>query len=269
MVLGMAGQGFFNEMFSEGQQVDSDRFDQWFDSKAGTLGGKSAIEMVTNLVGHCQSFDLSQLDNVPRKDLPDLIPFFRGALTLNHRRPEQRDGRFSFRTPDAWRTAPAIRTRYEGLIFHRNPSDNQEAARIVGVGHQLFDQALTQATELEATIALSEGLQQPLAIFRFVDAIAGGRGQVRQVVAGVTQDADHRLYLLTDEDVLEQLNQFSPSQRRDNPQPVPPDRETLSAWLDSARDYARSHHERLKLPFRKPQVADLVLLWPVNTGAAE
>ena len=43
MVLGMAGQSFFNELFSEGQRIDKSRFDQWFDAKAGTLGGRSAL----------------------------------------------------------------------------------------------------------------------------------------------------------------------------------------------------------------------------------
>jgi hypothetical protein len=49
-------------------------------SKTRTLGGRSALATVFGLAGHFQSFDLSQLDDVPRKDLPDLIPFLRGML---------------------------------------------------------------------------------------------------------------------------------------------------------------------------------------------
>lgn len=76
MVLGMAGPSFFNELLTEGQGVRADRLYDWFDAKARRLGGQSAINIVLDLVGHCQSFDLTQLDEVPRKDLPDLTPFF-------------------------------------------------------------------------------------------------------------------------------------------------------------------------------------------------
>ena len=58
MVLGMAGPSFFNELFAKGQSVRTDRLDEWFDAKTRSLGGKSAIATVTDLVGHCQSFRL-------------------------------------------------------------------------------------------------------------------------------------------------------------------------------------------------------------------
>ena len=154
------------------------------------------------LVGHCQSFDLSQLDDVPRKDLPDLIPFFHGMLVRNRRRPERDDGVFSFKTPEEWLKSPGIRTRYEGLIFRRNPRDNEEAKRIVGVGHQLFDRALTQAGEWEGSLALVKDLPSPLAVFRFQDAVTSQSGQVRQVIAGVTANGGGELALVRDEEVL-------------------------------------------------------------------
>jgi hypothetical protein len=212
MVLGMAGPGFFNELFAEGQGVRADRLDDWFDAKTRSLGGRSAISTVLDLVGHCQSFDLSQLEDVPRKDLPDLIPFFHGMLVRNRRRPERDDGVFSFKTPEAWLMSPGIRSRYEGLIFHRNPRDDDEAERIVGVGHQLFDQALAQAGEWEGSLALVKDLPHPLAVFRFQDAVTSQGGQVRQVVAGVTAKATGELVLVRDEEVLEILNQRKPGQ---------------------------------------------------------
>lgn len=262
IVLGMAGQSFFNELFSEGQRVEGNRFDQWFDAKAGTLGGRSAIDTVTDLVGHCQSFDLSQLGEVPRKDLPDLIPFFRGALLHNRRRPEQRDDRFGFRTPDAWRTKPAIRPRYEGLIFHRTPQSNEEAGKIMGVGHQLFDQALHQSSQLEAAIAVVEDLDQPIAMFRIIDAVTGGRGQIREVVAAVTEKDNAKLQLLTDEQLLDLLNRYPASQRATAPNNTSPSREIATTWLDNARSFANTRISGLNLPFKKPQISDLGLLWP-------
>ena len=116
MVLGMAGPSFFNELFAEEQHVRSDRFDEWFDAKTRSLDGQSAIAAVTDLVGHCQSFDLSRLEDVPRKDLLDLVSFFRGALGKNRRRPDREGGAFSFKTPDAWLGGPGVRQRYEDIM---------------------------------------------------------------------------------------------------------------------------------------------------------
>ena len=262
MVLGMAGPSFFNELFGEGQGVRPERLDDWFDAKTRSLGGQSAITTVLDLVGHCQSFDLSQLADVPRKDLPDLIPFFHGMLVRNRRRPEQEDGVFSFKTPEVWLTSPGIRTRYEGLIFHRNPHDPEEAKRIVGVGHQLFDQALHQAEESEGSLALVKGLSSPLAVFRFVDAVTSQSRQVRQVIAGVTANPAGEMALLSDEHVLEILNQhkFGPAEPASDATRRSP--EALTRWLDAARQYIFAAVDRLRLPFRKPLMSGLILLWP-------
>jgi hypothetical protein len=262
MVLGMAGPGFFNEVFTEGQTVRPDRLDDWFDSKTMSLGGRSAISTVFDLVGHCQSFDLSQLDDVPRKDLPDLIPFFHGMLVRNRRRPERDDGVFSFKTPEEWLTSPGIRTRYEGLIFRRSPRDSEEAKRIVGVGHQLFDRALAQAGEWEGSLTRLKDLPSPLVVFRFQDAVTSQSGQVRQVIAGVTANDAGELVLLRDEEILGMLNQRKPGQADPERGSTHPTGEAVSAWLDAARHSANAAADTLRLPFRKPLMSDLALFWP-------
>ena len=262
MVLGMAGPGFFNELFVEGQGMRADRLDDWFDAKTGNLGGRSAISTVLGLVGHCQSFDLSQLDDVPRKDLPDLIPFFHGMLVRHRRRPERDDGVFSFKTPDEWLTSPGIRTRYEGLIFHRNPRDNEEAKRIVGVGHQLFDRALAQAGEWEGALALVKDLARPLAVFRFQDLVTGQTGRVRQVIAGVTSRSADEMVLVRDEDVLAILNQRKLGASDSARESLVPPAAALASWLNDARKHAIATLDTLKLPFLKPLMDDLALFWP-------
>ena len=210
MVLGMAGSSFFNELFAEGQSVRADRLDEWFDAKTRSLGGKSAIAAVTDLVGHCQSFDLSQLEDVPRKDLPDLVPFFYGALVKNRRRPDREGGTFSFKTPDAWIGAPGVRPRYENLIFHRHPRDSDESKRIVGVGHQVFDQALSQAANDEGALTVFRETAHPLAVFQIQDAVTTRAGHLRQAVVGVTVDDTSSFVLLRDDQVLELLNLRKP-----------------------------------------------------------
>ena len=261
MVLGMAGPTFFNELFAEGQSVRSDRFDEWFDAKTRSLGGQSAIATVTDLVGHCQGFDLSQLDDVPRKDLPDLIPFFYGALVKNRRRPEREEGSFSFRTPDEWLGAPGIRPRYQDLIFHRHPRDAEEAKRIVGVGHQVFDQALSQAAEVEGGLTMFREAAHPLAVFQVLDAVTSRAGHLRQVVVGVTEDDLGGLVLLRDEQVLGQLNQRKPGRIERDGVDLPTSSDSMLAWLERAREHATHKVGDLRLPFPRPLLNDLALFW--------
>ena len=264
MVLGMAGQSFFNELFTEGSSVQADRLDEWFDAKTQSLGGKSAIATVSDLIGHCQSFDLSQLDDVPRKDLPDLVPFFHGALVKNRRRPEREGGAFSFKTPDAWLGAPGVRLRYEDLIFHRHPRNADESKRIVGVGHPAFDQALVQATEGEGGLALSREAAHPLAVFQVQDAVTSRAGHLRQVAVGVSVDDVGTPILLTDEQVLDVLNQRRPGRSETDGGTRSTVNPSMLAWLESARDYAVRQVVGLRLPFRKPLLSDLALFWPAS-----
>ena len=268
MVLGMAGPTFFNELFAEGQSARSDRFDEWFDAKTRSLGGQSAIATVTDLVGHCQGFDLSQLDDVPRKDLPNLIPFFYGALVKNRRRPEREEGSFSFRTPDEWLGAPGIRPRYQDLIFHRHPRDAEEAKRIVGVGHQVFDQALSQMAEVEGGLAMFRKAAHPLAVFQVLDAVTSRAGHLRQVVVGVTEDDLGGLVLLRDEQVLDQLNQRKPGRIERDGVDLPTSSDSMLAWLERAREHATHKIGDLRLPFPRPLLNDLALFWPEN-GSCE
>ena len=80
LVLGMSSSNFFDQLFSEGQFVQKEKLNEWFDWKAGTFGGKPALDTVKNLVGHASRFDLSSLNEVPNVDLPHLQPFFENML---------------------------------------------------------------------------------------------------------------------------------------------------------------------------------------------
>lgn len=266
MVLGMAGPGFFDELFTEGQSVGPDRLDHWFDAKTRSLGGRPAVEAVTDLVGHCQSFDLSQLDDVPRKDLPDLVPFFHGSLVRHRRRPDRERGSFSFNTPDEWLGKPGVRRRYENLIFHRHPRDAEEAKRIVGVGHQVFDQALTDAMDVEGALALFRDAASPLAVFCVQDAVTSRPGHLRQVVIGITEANATGLVLLRDEQLLEQLNQMKSNRREGERANQLISSEAMLTWLNQARDHASQMVDGLRLPFRKAQINILTLFWPKPDG---
>ncbi len=262
MVLGMADPRLFNELFAGGESVGADRLEDWFDARTRSLGGESAIEAVTNLVGNCQSFDLSELDDVPRKDLPDLEPFFYGALVRNGRRPDRREGSFSFLTPDAWLGPPGVRPRYDDLIFRRKLGDEEEAKQIVGVGHQVFDQALSQAVEFEGGLAVLRDAARPLAVFQIQDAVTIGTGHLRQVVVGVEEDGSGELALLRDEQVLDRLNRHKPGRAGADGADFSVSSDSMLAWLERARDHASGEVGELRLPFRKALVSDLALFWP-------
>ena len=262
MVIGMAGPDFFSELFTQGQSVRADRLDDWFDAKARSLGGRSAIETVKDLVGHCQSFDLSQLEDVPKKDLADLEPFFYGSLVKNRRRPARKDGSFSFRTPEAWLGTPGVLQRYKNLIFRRRLRDTEEAKQIVGVGHQVFDQALSHAADLDGGLTLLREAIQPIAVFQIQDAVTSRQVHLRQVVVAVTQGEENELKLLRDEQILDQLNQIKPRHREGNLADLSISSELMLNWLNGAREFASEGVQELELPFKEIIVSDLALFWP-------
>ncbi|MGT2430331.1 hypothetical protein ACU4HD_19450 [Cupriavidus basilensis] len=80
LVLGMSTPNLFDGLFSGAVGVEGERLDEWFDRNSGTLGGESAIKAVRDLVGQAQSFDLSDLKDVPPLDLPDLLPFLNSVF---------------------------------------------------------------------------------------------------------------------------------------------------------------------------------------------
>ena len=260
LVLGMTDGGFFNELFSGGLAVPKERLDRWFDDQTRTFGGQSAIETVQTLVGNCQSFDLSGLEDVPPKDLPDLLPFFLAMLALNGRRPEVEDQQVSFKTPDAWLRTPGVRQRYEKLVFDRQVTGREAAERVVGVGHQVFDQALKQAIDFPARVAAVPNLEAPLAVFSIYDKVTDRGGQVRSLLIGVEGPPD-RLRILKDWEILDRLNPLLRSIPKD-PRSLAQPSDVIESWVSSARIVAREKISALQLAFRVPELSDFVVLWP-------
>ncbi len=260
LVLGMTDRGFFNELFSGGLDVPKERLDRWFDDQTRTFGGQSAIETVQTLVGNCQSFDLSGLDDVPPKDLPDLLPFFLAMLTLNGRRPEVDNQQVSFKTPEAWLRTPGVRQRYEKLVFDRQVTGREAAERVVGVGHQVFDQALKQAIDFPARVAAVPNLEAPLVVFSIYDKVTDRGGQVRALLIGVEGHQD-QLRILKDWEILDRLNPLSRASPKE-PRSLAQSGEIIKSWVHNARIAARERSSALNLSFRVPELSDFVVLWP-------
>ncbi len=98
LVIGMAGNSLFNELFSGGQGLSDDRLGAWFDQATATLGGRDrVVETVRELLGNVSRFDFQQVGrDLPKVDLPDLEKFF--IQTIG------RHGRRIFRRDEAWKS---------------------------------------------------------------------------------------------------------------------------------------------------------------------
>jgi superfamily II DNA or RNA helicase len=257
LVLGMSGEGIFNQIFSNAASVPRERLDAWFDDVTGTLGGASAIAAVSELVGHAASFDLSALKDVPPVDLPDLLPFFQNLLVLNRRRPKVEGLAISFKTPEEWITSHAIRRSYDNLLFDRNlPA---AAGDLMGVGHPLMAKALQQATRLYGVFCIVEGLIVPLQIIAVSNRVTGTAGSSRRLIFGVSGRTGN-LTLLKDWQVLRTLDECllksEPAAERSGRA------QEVGAWLNQANDATTILLEGEALPFASLHITQVAMLWP-------
>lgn len=261
LVLGMSGGRLFDQLFSGAAAVPRERLDSWFDEVAGTIGGTSAVQAVTDLVGHASSFDLSALKEVPPVDLPDLLPFFQNLLVLNRRRPKAEGLALSFRTPEEWLTSHAIRRQYDNLLFDRNLP--RGAGDLMGVGHPLMEKALQQASRLHGVFCVADGLPAPLQVIAVSNRVTGAEGSARRLVFGITGQPG-KLALLRDWEVLRVLNQCA---LKAEPAPDLDGRAELArAWLEHAKQETSALLAREALPFASIHIAPIAVLWIDSKG---
>ena len=204
LILGMTDRNFFNELFSKGLSKDPGSLKQWFDSKAGTFGGKSAVKVVKDLIGHADKFEYQNLKEVPKLDLANMHNFFESMLKLNGHRLEINNGLMSFKTPKAWGKQFGMQRRYDSLSFDR--SNKQKGVDILGVGHLIFDKATYQAEQLDAIVAVAKGISSPLLVYMLRDQITGDDGNQSFTLIGLTADREPRF--TSDEELMIQLSEM-------------------------------------------------------------
>ena len=184
------------------------RLDQWFDAKTSTFGGRDAVDTVRSLVGNVARFDFKEVANqIPKVDLPDLVPFFKAVFAVLGGRPTQVDDiRLSFKTPPSWMDDFTITDRYD-LLFarERRPRDGEDVA---GIGLRVVDRAIRFAGDLPDAFGAIGELKAPLAVFAVRDRITGSDGPVRTVIVGVTQSGDGSWGLLRDWELIKLLNKI-------------------------------------------------------------
>jgi len=184
---------------------------------------------------------------------------------MNGRRAELDSGTLTFKTPDAWLTTPGIRRKYEGLLFQRDVQGKDAAMKIVGVGHQVLDQALRQAETYQGRLAGVPGLAAPIVVFRIRNRLTDQGGQVREAVVGVrVLTSSSRLELLRDWQILDELNPLLKSSLRE-PRSISADSPMMNQCLTRAHEFIEKDLDKLALPFKVPEIYPDALLWPVES----
>ncbi len=266
LVIGMASPGMFTKVFSDADSaaLGDQRLNDWFDAATATFDSEDAVHTVRNLIGHVARFDFGSVaGQIPRVDLPDLVPFVKAILTVRGRRPDQADNRrLRFRPPEEWKDDFLISMvdRYD-LLFAREPQP-KEGEDVAGVGLRVVDRALRDAAELTGAFAAIRGLDAPIFVFSMHDRITGSDGPIRAVIIAAQSGADDDWNLIRDWELVHLLNPLA-----DKPRSLFRDSEAdldVSNLLASARQYVRSQIDRLDLPFVLPTVEDLACLVPAE-----
>jgi ERCC4-related helicase len=256
LVLGMSAANLFDGLFSGAVGVERERIGEWFDIHSGTLGGDSAIKAVRDLVGHAQSFDLTDLKDVPPLDLPDLLPFVENCLLFNRRRPKVEGLALSFKTPDDWVTTHAIKKSYENLVFDRKTSPSE--GDLMGVGHPLMEKALHQAERIPGSICGVAGLGAPLLVVEISSRVTDTNIHGSRVIAAVAA-GEGTFELRRDWELMRLLQVCA---IRSDPVPLGASSAEVAQWMEAATIHAQARLADLKLPFGSPQVKNLAVFWP-------
>ena len=262
LVIGMASSSVFNRVFADAESnLAGKTLKRWFDTQTATFGGEDAVETVRSLVGHVARFDFGDIaGQIPRVDLPDLVPFVKAMLTVRSRRPSQANHHLEFATPEEWKDDFAIVDHYR-LLFAREPRPGQ-GEDVAGVGLRVFDRALGDGCGLEETLGVVRGLDVPLFVFVVRDRVTAG--DAHPVVVGAKQNVEGGWTLLRDWEVVKMLNPIA-----DRPRSLAIT--AKSAPLDGcgllmeARSAVELDAEE-RLPFKLPTVEELAGLFPAGTA---
>lgn len=272
-VLGMTSSSAFERIFAEASNVPKESLRSWFDAQSATFGGQDAVALVKRMFGNVSRFDFgSTVKEIPKVDLPDLLPFFKAMLVLNNRRPEEHDGALTFKTPDAWKEADfAIEDRYQGLSFQRG-STRDGIKHVAGVGHRAFDHALNAAAKIDGGLALVDDLPGPLVVFAVRDRVTTSPTGYRKVLFGV-QGRKDSWSRLPDWEVLKLLNRLAERpgslvRVSDAAAASAPSSEALSDHMFACTAWLNSSLSTADLPFQVPEAEPVAVLWPAASKMA-
>ena len=264
LVIGMTSPRLFTKVFADADPtLRGKRLNDWFDRETATFGGEDAVNTVRNLVGHVECFDFGAVaDQIPRVDLPDLVPFFKAILAVRGRRPEQvEDFRLRFRPPEEWKDDFSIGVvdRYD-LLFAREPRP-KSGEDVAGVGLRVFDRAVRDAVELTGAFGTNLDLDEPIFVFTVRDRITRSDGHIRAVVVAARPCGDGEWTLIRDWELIQCLNPLADKPRSQVFTDARP-AFAVGDLMADARRYVESQISALEFPFALPTVENLACLVP-------
>jgi ERCC4-related helicase len=260
LVIGIAGETLFTDLYAGSEGRSGDQLKSWFDEKTATLGGRDVIDTARDLYGNVARFDFQGVgQDVPQVDLPDLEPFFVGALRANGRRVVREVDAISFKTPDDWcKRSWSVADHYSRLVFDRTLKGENAAVRVLGIGHQLVNLALAQALEAESHLAALSDLDRPVVLMMVEDAITGTGASVRRMIFGVRDDEGEPT-ILRDWELLQLLNRLAPSRGSPAGMSTDPD---LIVGVQRLADHFQRNLPRVTALFARPIARAEMLLLP-------
>jgi len=263
LVIGMASPRMFSELFAD---VDSELrgqgLEQWFNPKTATFGGKDAVGTVRKLFGNVARFDFGEVvDQIPKVDLPDLMPFFKSVLAMLGKRSRHIDDvRLSFNTPKKWMDDFTIAEKYN-LLFARDLRP-QEGEDIAGVGLRVVDRALRTAINTTDSLAAMRGLDGELVVFALRDRITGAEGAVRRVIVGRKRCEGAQWSLLRDWQLLNSLSPAADKPRSPDFDVRPKTLVDIPSLLMEAEKELETRLKEIDLPFRLTAIECIACLLP-------
>lgn len=258
LVIGMAGDRFFDELFAEAAAARPERLADWFDARTGALGGRDVLATVRALLGSVARFDFGRVGGeIPALDLPALEPFFRNAMQLHGRRVTGSAEGLAVVTPEAWRGELELRPRYDGLVFDRAAIGERPLHHLLGVGHPLLDRAVQACAGRSVFLARVRRLAAPLLIAAAEDELTGTGSTVHRIVLALEGSATDPPRALRDWQLLSRLNGVLPAPSE--PAALAPAEVAELLKLAASLAPAASH---LDLPFRRPKVTPVLALLP-------
>lgn len=261
LILGMTPSSTFDSLYFDAPTKETSGLKEWFDAKTATLGGKDILETVRGMVGHAQKFDFKSISKqIPKLDLPDLLPFFEGMLRHHRKQIRRSDSALTFKTPASWAQAPGVTGLQENILFDRHPPKGS-GWKVAGVGSPVVNQALAEAQGFDALVTVLEGeycKHADLYVFTIEDKLTGSSGQVKQIVCGLLLEEESEPQFLNDAMLIDHLNRslrHLPTARLLDPpaEPLKP-KVTDRPDLESLEAVVSQNLPNLKLPFRMPDI---------------
>jgi len=261
IVLGLMSPNFMKDIIEEyGQEKPTENLEKWFDSKTGEFGGKDAQEVVKMMLGDVSRFDYQNVSkDLPRLDIPDLIPFMKVVLSTAERmtRFDEEKKIMSFNTPDEIvKTVYGIQNKYD-VVFDRMSKNKKED--LCGFGFKVFDHLINMAQDDTSTVACLAGLENPLIVYSVYDKITNEGGNIRSIVFGVECRNDSPV-LLKDSEIIPLLGKFAEHPRSNafksdiKPHAHPK--------IEEGDTYFKNIMPELDLPFKKPASVMIACLLP-------